>query len=108
MKHGNTETCDQCSYQTNSEEHLTKHKETAHNSETDNIPAFKCNKCSSKFKTKIELTNHIKENHKSHKPCDYFLEDRCELDADCRFNHIKLIQGQQICYTCGLKFKSKK
>ena len=50
----------------------------------------------------------MNENHKSYKPCDYFLEDRCELDdKSCRYNHIKLQAGQQICYKCGSKFMLK-
>ena len=60
------------------------------------------------FQTQRELNTHMKEDHKSHKPCDYFMEDRCDLDEECRFKHIKLKQGEQICYTCGLIFSSKK
>ena len=80
--------------------------ETAHG--INRSPAFKFNKCTYNFKTEREITNHIKEDHRSYKPCDYFLEDRCELDGDCRFNHTKLDHGQQICYTCGDKFNYKR
>ena len=101
-------TCDKCPYQTNSRDQLINHIETTHKTRDEtNSSEFKCNKCVSNFKTKRELTNHIKETHKSHKPCDYFIEDRCELDDDCRFRHIKLLPGDHICYTCGKIFKSK-
>ena len=69
---------------------------------------YKCNRCASSFTTKRELTTHIKEKHKTYKPCDYFIETRCELDDDCNFYHVILAQGQHICYTCGDIFKSKR
>ena len=49
----------------------------------------------------------MKETHITYKPCDYFQEDRC-VDKYCRFYHIKLIQGQHICYKCGLPFRTKR
>ena len=36
------------------------------------------------------------------------MESRCDLDDDCNFHHVKLAQGEQICYTCGDIFKSKR
>ena len=71
-------------------------------------PTFKCIRFASNFTTKIELTTHIKEKHKIHMPCDYFMESRCELDNDCKSNHVKLAQGKQICYTCGDCFQYKR
>lgn len=76
--------------------------------EINSGPKYKCNRCASNFTTKRELTTHIKEKHKTYKPCDYFIETRCELDDDCNFNHVILAQGQHICYTCGDIFKSKR
>ena len=68
----------------------------------------KCNQCDKMFVTQRELSQHIKENHKSHKPCDYFKEDRCDLDEECRYKHIKLNPGEQICFTFKKKNISKK
>ena len=44
----------------------------------------------------------------AHKPCDYFKEDSCDLDDECRFKHIKLKHGEQICYTCGKIFNIRR
>ena len=93
-------TCRICSHQTRSEEELKKHILVAHE-------IFKCTQCHITLKTKRDITTHMKENHKSYKPCDYFLEDRCDLDGECRYNHVKLKPGQQICYKCGDKFNLK-
>ena len=98
-------TCTKCSYQTTRRDDLIKHISKAHGI---NQILEKCNQCDNKFKTEKDLTNHIKENRKTHKPCDYFKEDRCDLDAECRFKHIKLKSGEQICYTCGKTFSSRK
>ena len=53
-------------------------------------PIYKCNRCASNFTTNRELTTHIKEKHKSYKPCDYFVETRCELDDECKFIMLNL------------------
>ena len=107
--------CTVCPQEFNKIEDLASHMESDHKNEINQShdlnggPTLKCIRCASNFTTRRELTTHIKEEHKSYKPCDYFLENSCELDDnDCRFNHIKLAQGQQICYTCGDKFKSKR
>ena len=96
-------TCSKCPYQTTSKDDLVKHISIAHGIQIKE----KCNKCDETFGTQRELSRHITENHKSHKPCDYFREDRCDV-AECRFKHIKLNPGEQICYTCGKIFISRK
>ena len=50
----------------------------------------------------------IREDHKTYKPCDYFAEDKCELDSNCRYYHIKLKQGDHICFKCANKNTSKR
>ena len=99
--------CRLCAYQTNSKDSLLEHIRVTHELQ-GKVPS-KCSQCSSSFSTKKELTNHIKDYHKTHKPCDYFAEDRCNFDEDeCGFCHIKLNQGEYICYKCGKIFKSKR
>ena len=106
-------TCDECPYKNNSRDQLNRHMKTAHRikvHETKDSP--QCTQCLSEFKTKAELLGHLKEKHINYKPCDYYNgpnnEDNCELDGECRFYHIKLKPGEQICYKCGKTFKSKK
>ena len=54
------------------------------------------------FPSKNDLNGHIKETHKTHKPCNKFPGNRCEYDDDeCRYRHIILQQGEHICYKCG-------
>ena len=96
-------TCSKCSYQSKSRDNLVKHISKAHGIQVQE----KCNHCDNNFETVRDLNRHITENHKSHKPCYYFKEDRCDLDDECRFKHIKLKHGEQICYTCGKIFKIK-
>ena len=59
------------------------------------------------FRTKIKLSHDMSANHKSYKPCDYFKEGKCDVNGKCRYNHEKRKPGQEICYKCELKFKSK-
>ena len=67
-----------------------------------------CDQCGKNFITDKELTSHIKDNHKTYKPCDYFVENRCEQsNTNCRYHHIKIKQGEQICFKCGLVFTLK-
>ena len=65
-----------------------------------------CLQCSENFRSKLDLTKHIEDAHKSYKPCDYFAENKCELD-DCKYNHVKLKPGQEICCKCDLFYKYK-
>ena len=68
-------------------------------------PTFKCNICAFNFTTKREWRPHMKENHKSYKPCEYFIENICGLDEDCKFHYVKHALDEQICNTCGDIFK---
>ena len=95
--------CTECDYEVNSKEALMKHKEAKHSKK--NEPT--CKFCAQKFTFKYQLINHVLENHKSHKPCSKFSENKCELDSECRFNHIILEEGTYICYTCGYKSDHK-
>ena len=87
------------------DEHIeSEHKQFNHKSNN----TLKCNICKSRFKTKDEIIVHIAESHKSHKPCDLFAEDNCDLDVKCRYKHIKLQEGEHNCYKCGHISKSKR
>ena len=96
-------TCSKYPYQTRGKADLVKHISIAHGIQIKE----KCNQCDKMFVTQRELSQHIKENHKSHKPCDYF-KDRCDLDEECRYKHIKLNPGEQTCFICGKIFISKR
>ena len=71
----------------------------------NNCPVFKCNRCAS---NKKRVQNPNQRKHDSYKPCGYFRETWYELEDDSSFQHIKLVQGQQICFTCGDIFMSKR
>ena len=95
--------CTECDHEGNSKEALMKHKEAKHNKKTEPC----CKFCGQKFSFRYQLINHVLENHKSHKPCTKFALNKCELDSECRFNHIILEDGKHICYTCGHKSNDK-
>ena len=96
-------TCTRCDFEGNSKEALAKHIETKHML----ISEPTCKFCGSKFTFRYQLTNHIMENHGTHKPCTNFAKNKCEFDNECRFKHIILREGQYICYTCGQIDKDK-
>ena len=103
--------CTVCLLQFNEINGLASHMEKNKINQSHDInsgPTLKCNRCASNFTIKRELTTHIKEKNKSYKPFDYFVETRSELDDDCKFNHVKLAQGEHISYTCGDILKSKR
>ena len=98
-------TCSKCSYQTISRDDLVQHLYRAHGIQVKET----CTQCDKGFLTQGDLNQHIRENHKSHKRCDYLKVDRCDLEKEeCRFKHIKLKPGEQICFTCGKIFISKR
>ena len=105
-----------CQFQCTTLRELNSHIEKTHRKKPD-IP---CTVCKLLFKNlddlskhtttdhkKCENLNNLKEKQTSYKPCDYFLEDRC-TNEECRFNHTKLLQGQQICQKCGKTFTTKR
>ena len=67
---------------------------------------FSCRNCDEICGNKEELNYHIIENHKSYKPCRNFATNNCEY-KECRFNHVVLKQGEQVCYKCNDKFTRK-
>ena len=87
------------------QEHVTDNDISHENNENTQII---CDLCNKHVWTKRELTNHVNSDHKSNKPCHYFKEDKCDLDDECRYRHIKLKQGEETCYKCGKIFKSKR
>ena len=68
---------------------------------------FKCKVCEYRASKKRDLTLHMKDVHKSFKPCNQFLNDKCEFDSDCMYNHVNLRENEVICFTCGNKFQDK-
>ena len=93
--------CILCPFQTNNKDLLRQHINEAH--KTD----YSCRSCEMVFEDKNNLDTHILDKHKSRKPCKYFPSNSCEYDDECRFNHIILKQGEQICYKCGKTFDRK-
>ena len=67
-------------------------------------PKTRCIQCDMEFKSKKELVNHMKETHKTYKPCKNFKLNKCEYNQECLFPHIVLPEGHHICYKCGLIF----
>ena len=61
----------------------------------------KCYLCNKTLKSKRELSNHIKVEHKTYQPCRNFVNNSCTYNDDCRFNHVILEEGTQICFKCG-------
>ena len=126
-------TCGECSYQTMTKKDLDDHKNKAHRpksrprgqnvtpvKESRNLPASPlwkspnqskgersttCTKCDKDFVVYlIDLTKHIRENHKSYKPCRNI--ETCAYNKRCRWNHKTYPEGNQVCYECGENFKT--
>ena len=104
-----------CGYTRNTKHQLERHIRERHEDSTDGYQELTrdsqitCDLCHKSFITKKELSNYMPSEHKSHKPCDYFKEDKCDLNSDeCQYNHIKLRPGQEICFKCGTQFTSKR
>ena len=121
-------TCNKCSYQTNTEDNLSRHKIAAHNESSQGSKSLKevqntnevevegrphrggrdksttCNNCKKDFIYRIDLTKHIRDEHKTYKPC-LNIND-CRYAPKCRFNHKVYPKGTHVCYECGFTFKS--
>ena len=119
-------TCNECSHQTNNEDNLKNHKNFAHYVAPKSNPSLKdiqdgrndevrplndgkdtsttCNKCKKDFIYRIDLTKHIREEHKTFKPCLNI--NNCTFLPRCRFNHKVYPKGTQICYECEFTCKS--
>ena len=100
-------TCRECSYQTSNKDQLIEHIERAHTQNTKSL--FKCDMCKINFKSQRDINVHdVNKHKKSYKPCRNFsMNNRCEFDSECNFQHIKLKQGDHICYKCGDIFSNK-
>ena len=116
--------CDNCSYQTNSEANLRDHKLKAHTKSTSPHKAklregaqgdkeyrseggskdSTCNMCQKDFIYRIDLTKHIREEHKTYKQCRNL--KTCTYAPKCRYNHNEYAPGTQICFECGDTFKT--
>ena len=91
--------CEECSYQTNTEAHLNNHlKHSEHKTK------FVCKLCESTFTTGNELSKHRTSNHKTFKPCKNL--PNCQYKDDCLFNHKMLNIDTFICYECGYETKN--
>ena len=94
-------TCKECFYQTINRHQLIEHVEITHRQNTQSV--FKYDLCKINFRTQREINVHDGNKHrKSYKPCHNFsMKNKCEFDSECNFCHIKLKQGDHICYKCG-------
>ena len=91
-------TCMTCSYQTNSDENLKRHKITAHEERV----RIKCDRCKKDFTEKNDLRKHIITAHKNFKPCRNFAaEGNCRWNELCHFSHQPVKENMQRCYKCG-------
>lgn len=59
------------------------------------------------FESEKEVKSHIRNMHKTHKPCKNFQLNQCQYAQDCSFRHIILQEGEYICYKCGNTYPSK-
>ena len=96
--------CTACSLYFRDIDDLAKHMSSTH--KRTEVSILKCNQCQNNFGSDTELKKHLNNDHTSYKPCIRFAADKCNT-VECRFNHIKLQQNQEICYKCGDKFDSK-
>ena len=107
-KHNETHTtdgdwnCESCSFQTNSEGNLKKHRDAANHQSGNKEPSgIKCRFCEHKFSTADDLVIHKKKYHKSFKPCTNL--PNCPYENDCMFNHY-INSSKFTCYECGEEY----
>ena len=62
-----------------------------------------CNTCKKDFVYRIDLKNHIKVEHKTYKPCRNL--GACTY-SPCRYNHKEYPKDSQVCFECGMDFKT--
>ena len=119
----------ECSFQTKSEKQLIAHKKVAHPGTNqpqwdknesglkraeggDDHPhkrtgSYTCRTCGKEFIYKIDMTKHIKDTHKTYKPCRNI--QTCSYKDSrqgCRYNHKEYPEGHQVCFECGKSFKT--
>ena len=119
-------TCDKCSYQTYEKPNLDSHKKSAHTdpqlSQSVSVNSVgagqqevsdvripdpsqvsnRCTHCMKDFIYRIDLTKHLREAHKTYKPCRNLSD--CTYAPKCRYNHKKYPEGTQVCFECGFTF----
>ena len=86
--------CKDCDFQTNSKTNLQNHIKEKHTQPT----MLTCKHCLVNFKTNVSLNIHIRENHKPYKLCDKLMNNKCEFDSDCIFNHVQIKGGEEVCF----------
>ena len=124
-------TCDQCSFQTINEDLLRGHKKSAHYAIHTKLPSASdstkkasegakeevectepamtnkgknfCTSCQKDFVYRMDLKKHISDTHKTYKPCHNI--ENCTF-SPCRYNHKEYPKGHQVCFECGLDFKT--
>jgi hypothetical protein len=96
-----------CSVECDSLDNLAKHVATSQKIiQNINTTEIKCNICELKFQTKGELMEHIK-THISYKTCKKYAVNQWGIQSECRYNHVILPPGVQICFKCGETSESK-
>ena len=96
-----------CTVECTSLDKLAKHVTTVHKREENTMSAYlTCNICEFKCQAKVKLMEHIK-THRSYKLCKKYAVNKCEVESECRYGHVILPPGVQICYKCGVTTSSK-
>ena len=84
---------------------------TASFQSTEIATKYTCRKCKNTFLDETTLKKHLKDEHKSYRPCNKFSpvnsEDKCSYKDKCDFSHAVLKPGTMLCWDCGNIFTSK-
>ena len=100
--------CKECSYQTNNEISLKKHKTEAH--------TITCTNCGKTFNSKPSLMNHRKREHLNIiKQCRYAQQSECAFGDECWYRHTetnissekKKKDNHFKCNICEMQFETK-
>ena len=92
--------CDQCGIQYGNLNELEEHKKDEH--ENRNKGQVPCHLCDNSFQNKLTFRLHMRDEHKTYKPCINLAKGKCEYDSDCMFSHdFNLNENERICYDCG-------
>ena len=98
--------CTVCNLYFRNRDELARHTQMAHKKSGE--PKIKCYQCDIDFESEKEVKSHIRNNHKTYKPCKNFAANQCQYaDDEYSFNHVILQQDQHICFKCGNKYSSK-
>ena len=74
------------------------------NIQDNEIANICCKFCEEKFHTTIEMWDHRKEIHPSHKPCINF--PNCDYAGRCVYSHKHIPEGMVRCFQCGRDFNT--